>query len=54
MLPLTDNIIDFQVVRKQPVPEPNIGLSVLAFGIVGARLLLKRKINRPSGPPHSL
>ncbi|MBD2773554.1 hypothetical protein [Iningainema tapete] len=36
-----DFITNFQVVRKQPVPEPNVGWSILTFGIGGLGLLLR-------------
>ena len=42
---LTDNITNFQVVQRQPIPEPNSSLSLLAFGIGGVGLVLKRKKN---------
>jgi hypothetical protein len=42
---LTDNITNFQVVRRQPVPESDFSFSLLAFGIAGVGLLLKRKMN---------
>ena len=42
---LTDNITNFQVVRKQPVPESGSSLSLLAVGIGSVGLLLKRKKN---------
>ena len=38
---ISDDIINFQV-----VPEPDSALGILAFGIGGALLLLKRKMNR--------
>jgi hypothetical protein len=34
----------YQVVRRQAVSEPNTYLGILAFGISGAALLMKRKI----------
>ncbi|OKH60488.1 hypothetical protein [Scytonema sp. HK-05] len=43
---LTDDITNFQVVRKQPVPESGSSLSLLAFGIASVGLLLKRNSDR--------
>ncbi|WP_211173069.1 hypothetical protein [Brasilonema bromeliae] len=40
-----DLYTNFQVVRRQAVPESNSSLSLLAFGIGGVGLLLKRKKN---------
>jgi hypothetical protein len=42
---LRDDITNFRVVFRKVVPESDSGLSVLAFGIGGAGLLLKRKMN---------
>jgi hypothetical protein len=42
----TDRITNLQVVRKQPVPESGSSLSLLAFGIAGVGLLLKRNSDR--------
>lgn len=41
-----DFITSFQVVPRQPIPESDTGLSVLAFGIGSISLLLKRKISK--------
>ncbi len=40
---LRDDITNFQV---HPVPESNSSLGMLALGIGGAGMLLKRKMNR--------
>ena len=40
-----DFITNLQVVRKQPVPESDSSLGILAFGIAGVGLQLKRKKN---------
>jgi hypothetical protein len=40
-----EEFTQFQVVRKQVVPESDSVLGVLAFGIAGAGLVLKRKMN---------
>ncbi|MBW4503551.1 MAG: hypothetical protein KME57_29325 [Scytonema hyalinum WJT4-NPBG1] len=41
-----EEFTQFQVVRKQVVPESDSGLGVLAFGIALAGLLLKRNLDR--------
>ncbi len=42
---LRDDITNLQVVTNKAVPEPNSSLGILAFGIAGVGLLLKRKKN---------
>jgi hypothetical protein len=42
---LRDDITNLQVVTKKAVPEPNSILGILAFGIAGVGLQLKRKKN---------
>ncbi|BAZ26597.1 hypothetical protein NIES4073_75050 [Kalymmatonema gypsitolerans NIES-4073] len=42
----TDRITNLQVVRKQPIPESDSSLGILAFGIAGVGLLLKRNSDR--------
>ena len=41
----TDRITNLQSVSRQPIPESNSSLGILAFGIAGVGLLLKRKKN---------
>lgn len=43
---LRDDITNLQVVRKQPIPESDSSLGILAFGIAGVGLLLKRNSDR--------
>lgn len=45
-----DFIPFLNVVRRQPVPESDSTLSVLAFAIASATLLLKRKMNKRMQP----
>ena len=42
---IRDFITNLQVVRKQPVPESDSNLGILAFSLGGVGLLLKRKMN---------
>lgn len=43
---ITDNITNFQVISRQPVPESDSSLSLLAFGIASVGFLLKRNSDR--------
>jgi hypothetical protein len=45
-----DLYTNFQVVRRQRVPESDYSLSILAFGVAGVGLLLKRKMNKRVQP----
>ncbi|NEQ18817.1 MAG: hypothetical protein F6K28_01860 [Microcoleus sp. SIO2G3] len=47
---IPDLYTNFQVVRRQPVPESDSTLSVLAVAITSASLLLKRKMNKRVQP----